>query len=224
MERGTCSRNPLAAPLPSPRLTAALLLAGLLAAGCGGGARQDAREPAGTFTLAVVHSSFPPKQSIARPTALELVVRNTSPRTAPNVAVTLNSFDYTEHFPELASNKRPIWVVEKGPGAIPSPPVESEAVSPPGSGQTAYVNTWALGPLAPGSSRTFLWRVVPVKPGVHRVDYAVAAGLAGKAKAELPSGGPVAGHFNVYIASVPPARHVNPNTGQVVPGPYYPAP
>jgi hypothetical protein len=206
------------------RMSAAVALAGVLASGCGTGARQDAREPAGTFTLEVVRSTFPAKQSIARPTSLELEVLNKSARTAPNVAVTLDSFYYTEHFPELASNKRPVWVVEAGPGAIPSPPVESEAISPPGGGQTAYVNTWALGPLAPGQTRTFLWRVVPVKPGVHSVDFRVAAGLAGKAKAELPSGGPVQGHFTVYIASVPPARHVNPNTGQVVPGPFLPSP
>jgi hypothetical protein len=151
-----------------------------------------------------------------------VTVGNAGTRTAPNVAVTLDSFYYTSHFPELAANKRPVWVVERGPGAIPSLPVESEAVSPPGGGQTAYVNTWALGPLAPGATRTFLWRVVPVKSGLHTVDYTVAAGLGGKAKAELPSGGPVAGRFTVHVASVPPARHVNPNTGQVVPGPYYP--
>jgi hypothetical protein len=191
----------------------------LAASGCGA-ARQDAHEPQQTYTMRVLASRFPPLQAISRPTSLLLLVQNTSALTAPNVAVTLDSFYYTEHYPELASNKRPIWVVEKGPGAIPSHPVESEAVSPPGGGQTAYVNTWALGPLAPGGSRTFLWQVVPVKPGLHRVDYRVAAGLAGKAKAELPSGGPVAGHFGVDIASVPPARHVNPNTGQVVPGPY----
>jgi hypothetical protein len=201
-------------------LTRTLLFAGLLAAGCGSGARQDAREPSASFTLAVVRATFPREQSIARPASMELVVRNTSARTAPNVAVTVDSFYYTEHYPELASNKRPIWVVEKGPGTIPGRPVESEAVSPPGGGQTAYVNTWALGPLAPGSSRKFLWQVVPVKPGLHTVDYTVAAGLAGKAKAELPLGGPVAGHFGVHIASIPPARHVNPNTGQVVPGPF----
>jgi hypothetical protein len=212
--------GPLAATPAARRLTAALVLASLLAGGCGSGARQDAREPSGSFTLAVVHAAFPPKQAIARPASMELVVRNTGARTAPNVAVTVDSFYYTEHYPELASNKRPIWVVEKGPGATPSRPVESEAVSPPGGGQTAYVNTWALGPLAPGGSRTFLWHVVPVKPGLHRVDYTVAAGLAGRARAELPSGGPVAGHFGVAIASVPPARHVNPNTGQVVPGRY----
>jgi hypothetical protein len=200
------------------------VLVGLIAAGCGSGARQDAREPKDTFTLAVAHSAFPVKQSIARPTSLVLGVRNTGARTAPNVAVTLDSFYYTSHYPELAANKRPVWVVERGPGAIPSRPVESEAVSPPGGGQTAYVNTWALGPLGPGDTRTFVWRVVPVKAGVHRVDYTVAAGLAGRATAQLASGGPVQGHFTVYITAVPPARHVNPNTGQVVPGPYPPRP
>jgi hypothetical protein len=201
-------------------MTAAAALVGLIALGCGGGARQDAREPEGTFTLAVVHAAFPRLQSIARPTGLVLVVRNTGTRTAPNVAVTLDSFYYTSHFPELAANKRPVWVVERGPGAIPSPPVESEAVSPPGGGQTAYVNTWALGPLAPGDARAFVWHVVPVKAGVHTVHYAVAAGLAGRAKALSVSGGPVHGHFTASIAAVPPARHVNPNTGQVAPGPY----
>jgi hypothetical protein len=215
-------RLPLSTAPAVWRITAAAALAGLIAAGCGSGARQDTREPKATFTLTVVHASFPPRQSIARPTSLLLTVRNASTRTAPNVAVTLDSFYYTSHFPELAANKRPVWVVERGPGAIPSLPVESEAISPPGGGQTAYVNTWALGPLAPGGVRTFLWRVVPVKSGVQTVDYVVAAGLGGKAKAELPSGGPVAGRFIVHIASVPPATHVNPNTGQVVPGPYYP--
>jgi hypothetical protein len=193
--------------------------AGLLASGCGG-ARQDAHEPAGAFTMQVVHASFPARQSLARPTRLELQVRNTGAHTAPNVAVTLDSFYYTEHYPDLAADKRPVWVVEQGPGAIAKPPVESEAVSPPGSGQTAYVNTWALGPLAPGRTRTFLWRVTPVKPGLHTVHFTVAAGLAGKAKAQLASGAPVQGSLTAYITPVPFAKHVDPNTGQIVGGAY----
>ena len=136
----------------------------------------------------------------------------------PNVAVTLDSFYYTEHYPELASDKRPVWVVERGPGAIAAPPVQTQSVSPPGGGQTAYVNTWALGPLAPGRTQTFLWRVVPVKAGRHTVHFTVAAGLAGKARAELASGGPVQGLLSADIAPIPPARHVDPHTGKVVPG------
>ena len=82
------------------------------------------------------------------------------------------------------------------------------------------MNTWALGPLAPGATRTFRWLVVPVKPGVHTVHYTVASGLAGKAKARLASGALVHGKFTAYIAPTPPARHVDPRTGQVVPGPF----
>jgi hypothetical protein len=195
----------------------------LLAAGCGG-TRQDAHEPKGTFTVQVVRAIFPAHQSIAHQTAMALRVRNTGTQTVPNVAVTIDSFAYVSNYPELSVNKRPIWVVEEGPGTIPKLPAESETVSPPGGGQTAYVNTWALGPLAPGRTSTFLWRVVPVKGGVHVVHYTVAAGLSGKSRAQLAGGALPTGHFTVDIAPQPPATHVDPDTGQVVPGAYPPTP
>jgi hypothetical protein len=191
----------------------------LLVAGCGGSA-QDAHEAKATYGVRVVRAYFPARQSIAGQTRLVLQVRNTGTQTVPNVAVTIDSFAYTSNYAELASNKRPIWVVEDGPGAIPTRPVQSEAVSPPGGGQTAYFNTWALGPLAPGHTATFLWRVVPVKAGIYTLHYTVAAGLAGNARALLAHGGPAVGHFTVAIAPRPPATHVDPETGQVVPGAY----
>jgi hypothetical protein len=191
----------------------------LLAAGCGG-ARQDAHEPQGGFAVRVVKASFPAHQSVARPTHLELRVRNTGTRIVPNVAVTVDSFYYTENYPELADNKRPIWAIEEGPGAIPKRPVPTQVVSPPGGGQTAYVNTWALGPLAPGHTQTFLWRVMPVKPGLHTVRFTVAAGLAGKARAQTADGALPTGHFTVDVAPQPPANHVDPETGQIVSGAY----
>jgi hypothetical protein len=160
-------------------------------------------------------AAFPLAQSIARQARFVLLVRNTGVRTVPNVAVTIDSFDYTSHYPELAADKRPVWVIERGPGAIALPPVESEEVSPPGGGQTAYVNTWALGALAPARTRAFIWRVVPVKAGFYTVHYTVAAGLAGKAKARLASGAAVTGKLSVHIAAAPPLTHVNPNTGRV---------
>jgi hypothetical protein len=190
----------------------------LLATGCGAGAHQDAHEPAASFQLKVVHASFPAKQAVARQTRFELQVSNTGSHTVPNVAVTVNSFNYTSTVSELAASKRPIWAIEQGPGAIANPPVESQEVSPPGGGQTAYVNTWALGALAPGKTRTFAWKVVPVKAGTYTVSYSVAAGLAGKSKAKLASGARVQGHFTVDIAAAPPARHVDPKTGKVVTG------
>jgi hypothetical protein len=193
----------------------------LLAAGCGG-TRQDAHEPKGTFAIRVVSAAFPAHQSIARQTAMVLRVRNIGHQTAPNVAVTIDSFAYTSNYPELSVNKRPVWVVEEGPGAIAKHPAESETISPPGGGQTAYVNTWALGALAPGRTRTFVWHVVPVKGGVHVVHFTVAPGLSGKSQARFIGGARPSGHFVVAIAPRPPATHVDPTTGQVVPGAYPP--
>jgi hypothetical protein len=192
----------------------------MLAAGCGAGTRQDAHELTGTFALKIVAASFPASQSIARQSKFELQVRNAGTRRVPNVAVTLDSFDYTSHYPELAADKRPVWVIERGPGATAQPPVESQEISLPGGGQTAYVNTWALGPLAPGRTQTFIWRVVPVKSGTYTVHYTVAAGLAGKARArtELRSGALVQGQLTADIAPAPALNHVNPSTGRLEPG------
>jgi hypothetical protein len=205
------------------RHVAAALLVGacvtLALSGCGSAAEQTANEPKGTYTMAVV-GHFPHLQSIARKTALELLVHNTGSKTMPNVAVTLDSLLYTEKYPELAANKRPVWVVERGPGLVAKPPVQTEEVASPGGGETAYVNTWALGPLAPGATQRFRWILAPVKAGLHTVHYAVAAGIAGNAKAQLASGGAVKGRFIAYITPAPPPRHVNPNTGQVEPGAY----
>jgi hypothetical protein len=206
----------------------AILLGALTAllSGCGGsgGARQDAGEPDQTYTVSILRASFPAKQSIVRPAVMTIAVRNTSSATMPDVAVTVNSFYYTSHYPGLSDDKKPIWVVEQGPGAIAKPPVPSQEVSPPGGGQTAYVNTWALGPLAPGRTRIFRWHLAPVKTGTYSVRYTVAAGLAGQAKARLADGAIPRGRFDVAIAPRPAATHINPNTQRVQKGKYPPPP
>jgi hypothetical protein len=203
-----------------PLALAASALGGLLLAGCGGGTRQDAGEKSAAYQMKVVAADFPAKQSIARPEQMVLLVRNTGTTTVPNVAITVDSFNYASNYPELADNKRPVWAIERGPGAIAKPPAESEEVSSPGNGQTAYVNTWALGPLAAGRTQAFIWKVVPVKPGLYTVSYKVVAGLGGKAKSQLASGGAVAGHFLVNIAGKPPGNFVDPKTGKIVTGTY----
>lgn len=192
----------------------------LLASGCGGGSRQDVGEAKGTFEMKVLHASFPATQAVARPATMELQVRNTGSHAVPNVAVTVDSFNYTSTVSELSASKRPVWAIEQGPGAIAKAPAETQEVSTPGGAQTAYVNTWALGRLAAGATATFSWKVVPVKPGTHTVRFAVAAGLSGRAKAVLASGGMVHGQFTVDIAGAPPAKHVNPSTGRIEVGAY----
>jgi hypothetical protein len=187
----------------------------LVAAGCGGGARQDAHEASGGYSVKVLQAQFPSAQSIAKQESMVLQIQNTGPQTIPNLAITIDSFDYASSYPELADDKRPVWAVERGAGGIAPRPVESEEVDQPGGGQTAYVNTWAFGSLAPGRSRTLTWNVVPVVSGHYTVHYTVAAGLAGKAKARSAGGGLVDGQFAVDIAPAPKPTHVNPNTGRV---------
>jgi hypothetical protein len=202
-------------------LAATLLLAG----GCGA-ARQDAHEPKASFPVEVVRASFPAHQTIARPTQMLIEVRNPGLRAIPSVAVTVDSFDYASTFPGLADRSRPLWAIERGPdpGPNPDPAVETQEVSLPGNGQTAYVNTWALGPLRAHQTRTFTWDVVPVVSGAHVVHYAVAAGLAGKARAVAVAGGRIGGRFAVLVARRPPQTVVDPATGKVVVGSQPPQP
>ena len=127
------------------------VLLAVLASGCGE-ATRNARETSGTYEVEIVKARFPAKQAIARDTKLALVVRNSGTATIPNLAVTLDSLNYASNYPHLSANQRPIWIVNTGPGAVSARPVESEQVNPPGGGETAFVNTWALGALAPGVS------------------------------------------------------------------------
>ena len=191
----------------------------LLADGCGG-ARQDAHEPKGNFTVRILRASFPARQSIARPTHLLLRVKNTGSETVPDIAVSLDSLSYSEELPRTRRQQAPDLGDRSGSRGDPQASGPDSDRQPGGGSQTAYVNTWALGPLAPGHTQTFLWRLTPVKPGLHIVRYTVAAGLAGKARAQLADGVPATGHFVVHIAPQPPPSHVDPETGQIVAGPY----
>jgi hypothetical protein len=190
-------------------LLVASALAATIGAGCGG-TRQDAAEPSGRFALRVDHASFPSAQSVSRDVRLSLVVRNAGSRTAPDVAVTLlgpdrstasASFAQTSDETGQASRSQPIWIIDHGPGG----------------GDTAYSNTWSLGPLAPGRSRRFSWSVTPIRPGHFDVVYRVAAGLNGKARAVGPGGRRVTGSFHASISGKPAQATVDA-AGNVVPG------
>jgi hypothetical protein len=199
-----------------------MLGASALVAGCGSSAQQDASEPQGTFRVRVTHASFPSRQSVASEERMVLSVHNASAHAVPNVAVAVNSFEYLSNYPNLAARRRPVWVIDHGPGPLPRIPVETVEVDAPGGGTTANYDVWALGRLAPGATRSFVWHVTPVKPGVHTVRYRVFAGLGGKAKAALAGGALPAGSFKVDISARPPMRHVNPQTGRVEAGAYSP--
>ena len=124
---------------------------------------------------------------------MKISVRNADTKTLPNVAVTVatepgdsggapQAFSSDIADPNVADASRPIWIVDEGPKG----------------GDTAYTNTWALGPLKAGETRDFEWKVTAVKPGDYTIDYSVSPGLNGKAK--VASGGTTKGTFKVSIA------------------------
>lgn len=181
------------------RVAACLAPVALLTAGCGGGTRQDADEPSGTYRVEVVNASFPQKQSLAESAELRLQVRNAGDRAVPDLAVTVDAFSADAQQQGLADASRPVWIVDEGPSG----------------GNTAYRDTWAVGPLAAGATRTLTWRVTAVAPGRHSVSYRVAAGLNGKARAQAAGGRAPEGSFTVAVSNRPAQAHVDPATGDV---------
>ncbi|HTY98060.1 MAG TPA: hypothetical protein VMB91_13530 [Solirubrobacteraceae bacterium] len=220
--RATGRASKLLPRRPRDAPAALALLAVVVLAGCGGGSRQDANEPEATYRMRATRVSFPHLQAVSRPVTLEVVLRNVGTQTVPAATVTVDSLTYASRYAALADPTRPIWVIERGPGAIAIPPVESQEVSPPGGAQTAATKTWSLGSVPPGHSARFVWKLVPVKPGTYTLHFAYAAGVAGKSKVRLAVGSR-RGAIIVHIAGKPPSTHVNPETGRVVPGPYRPS-
>jgi hypothetical protein len=175
-------------------------VAAVAVAGCGGGERQDAAEPSGTFQVDVVSASFPTKQHLAKSERFVIAVRNSGAKAVPNVAVTVSSFASRSEQAGLADPSRAVWVIDAAPRG----------------GNTAYTNTWALGRVAPGQTRRFEWRVTAVQAGTHTVKWQVAAGLNGKAKATLSGNRAPAGSFTVDVSAKPAQARVDPATGKVV--------
>ena len=192
------------------RLTALLAAAIVVTSGCGGGERQDADEPEGTFRLEVVDAAFPARQSIAEPVTMRIRVRNEDSEAAPNVAVTVETeaagpdsgpvaFAQGQSDPRLADPNRPVWVIDEEPAG----------------GASAYANTWTLGRLGAGETKTFEWRLTAAEPGRYSLSYKVAPGLDGKAK--LADGSKAGGTFDVTVSDEPVPARVN-DDGEVVRG------
>ena len=199
----------------APRLILPLLAAATVAlSACGGGERQDADEPEGTYRLEVADASFPAEQGIAEQTTMRIRVRNPEQRTVPNVAVTvetkgsgaasgsvdgLTAFGRRASDSRLSDPNRPIWIVDREPVG----------------GTSAYANTWTLGPLRGGQTKTFEWKVTAVEPGEYSLAYRIAPGLDGKAR--LAAGGRTRGTFEVRVIDEPVPARVN-SEGEVVRG------
>jgi hypothetical protein len=181
--------------------SAAVALA--LGAGCGG-ARQDAGEARATYPVAVPLAAFPAHQRLAQRSELRIAVRNAGARTIPNVAATIEAagrgttveaFAGPADQPNVQSSSRPAWVIEDGPV----------------NGDTAGANTWALGPLRPGATKTFVWKVAAVKAGRYRITYRLSGSLTGRSRLRLGSGAAPQGSFAVAVSGRPVQTQVRPD-------------
>ena len=195
--------------VPAPRFIIALIVLLAALSGCGGDA-QDADEPEGTYQLEVADASFPAKQGIAEQSTMRIAVRNPGRRLVPNVAVTVETkgakpgdgftaFGQKAADSRLADPNRPIWILDKEPTG----------------GTSAYANTWTLGPLKGGQTKTFEWKLTAVEPGRYSLAYRVSPGLDGKAK--LAKGSKSRGTFAVTVSDEPVPARVN-SKGEVVRG------
>ena len=189
----------------------------LAVAGCGGGERQDENEPEGNFAVEVVEAKFPEDQKLAKSSDLVVTVRNAGDETIPNIAMTVNGLDRREKDPDLADPNRPVFALNGVQVEIAGFP-EAKDAAPRGC-DTAYVNTWACGPLRPSQQKTFRWSVTAVKAGDFRVRWRVAAGLDGKAKAVQMGGGPAPrGSFSGTISDEAPDVRVADDGKTIVSG------
>ena len=200
--------------------TATALAAGsaaLALSACAQNQRQDTNEPKGRFSAEVVNASFPKRQALAKRSRVIITVRNTGQKTIPDLAVTLHGFDYRTTQPNVADPRRPRFVINGVPKRIGGF-AESQDASP-GGGQTAYVDTWALGPLRPGRQKTFRWGVTAVKSGPYKLSYIVAAGLTGKARAiDVNTNRAPRGQFVGTVAQKPPQTRIDDDGHTIIQG------
>ncbi len=184
--------------------------------GCGA-ARQDVREPRGSYPVQVVSASFPASQRMAEHTHLVISVRNAGNKAIPNLTVTI--CNVTCRYPApvgegtsvapfaqcvgpswpqclqtaqqegQANLSRPVWIVDRPPGVCQGRYGYSCENGGAGAGATAATNSWQrASPLAPGATAKFKWAVTAVAPGKFTVAWQIAAGQFGKARAVIANG------------------------------------
>ncbi|WP_196188997.1 hypothetical protein [Conexibacter sp. W3-3-2] len=191
----------------------------LVLAGCGAQPSGDVDERAATYEVEVVRAAFPEQQRVSLTSDLVLTVRNRGDRDLPELAVTVWTGNAGVEAPKPekpfslpAADARAgdravaVWVPTPGfPKIRPAGAADDAALArrPDGGAEVAQTDTFAFGPLAAGATRTVVWRVTAVRAGRYRLNYAVAAGLAGRARAVDATGATPAGRLPVRITAAP---------------------
>jgi hypothetical protein len=192
----------------------------MLVTACGGDeGSPDAAEPAGTYRVKVATAELPTAQRLGQTVLMRLGVRNTGRRRIPALLVTVSiagregqtsSLPFAIHDPQpgLAQPDRPVWVLSAG-----YPKRAGDAA--PGGAESFNKKTFDLGPLEPGETTEWVWKLSAVRTGRYTLLYGIDAGLSAAAKAETAAGTEPGGSFAVEISSVAPDTIVT-DSGEVV--------
>ncbi|MBA2765037.1 MAG: hypothetical protein H0U42_10210 [Thermoleophilaceae bacterium] len=204
-------------------------LATLALTACG---EQSEDDTAGEFEVKVVDATFPDDQKLARNSDLTIEVENSGSETIPDIAVTVNGFNYelTEPGdaelpdPSVADPERPRFIVNRSPiEFLPAqkrvdPSLVDREVAPPYGRQTAFVNTYTLGELPAGESAVFRWNVTAVQPGPYDLEWTVDAGTGPDTKAVDSGGSAPSGGFSGVVEDAPVEARIGKDGKTVISG------
>lgn len=185
-------------------------------AACGGtDPSPDIDETGGSYPVDV-RASYPDRQRVSLTSDLVLRVRNDGDRAIPQLTVTVWTGETGVEDPKpedpfsiLADDARSgdraarVWVPVPGfPKVVPEGERAADLPDdgPAGGAQAAQTDTFTFGRLEAGDSRTLVWRTTAVRAGRYAVNYAVAAGVGGDARAE---GASAVGRIPVRITAAP---------------------
>jgi hypothetical protein len=199
---------------------AAVAVAALLCAGCGGGSSADSNEHEGTYTVGITNASFPTEQVLGQTSLLDLTVKNEGKKTLPSLTVTFTiagsegqdsaiAFAVREPQEGLANSDRPAWVLSQGYPKL-------QGVGTAGGAATSNPKTFSFGPLKPGESRAAVWKLSAVRQGKYTLHYNVGAGLGEGVHAKTPNGVAPGGTFEAEISAETPDTEVT-DAGEIVP-------
>lgn len=162
----------------------------VLAAGCGD---DEPTGETGKVNLELVRASFPEHQKLAKPVTMSIVVRNPGNETVEMVTATVAPAKAGQSGSGFATNiartdagdrSRPIWIVDEAPA----------------NGVTADPAVVRGGPLEPGKTLKFQWKVMPVRSGEHSVRWQVGADVHGDQQVIGDDGEPIEGTFDVTVS------------------------
>lgn len=188
--------------MPTRNASICFVAAAALLTACGSSPPAETNG-SGDYTVAVPTATFPASQRIDSGSVMRIDVTNSGPRALPNVAVSLTTdsagtsapaFAKPDSQQGLAQAYKSVWIIDEGPVG----------------GASAFSNTWTLGNLPAGATKTFTWRVHPVRGGAFKIHWKVAPSTNG-GKAVFADGAPAEGVLAASISTKPPTATVAPS-------------